>query len=134
MTRLDKLYSQIGDRISKVREKRKLTQEDLAINSELSRTSLVQIENGKQRITLDRLYKVAQALQEDVKTFLPSMEEIFEPNLMVKEVPVTYVLDFKKDEIEKLKNLALGEDHGKNESDATSNSDTRKKHDRRSSG
>ena len=53
----------VADNIRQLREKRKLTQEDLSILTGMSRTFLGDIERGYKTLTIPRLEKVAKALK-----------------------------------------------------------------------
>jgi transcriptional regulator with XRE-family HTH domain len=70
---------QIGRRIAIARNQVGITQEDLAKASGLSRTSIVLIEQGRQRITIDRLYQVAHALRKEIFNLLPPAQDFFPP-------------------------------------------------------
>ena len=56
------LYRGIGQRIREVRAARGMTQEKLAELIHLTRTSLVNIEQGRQRLMLHSLVKIAEVL------------------------------------------------------------------------
>jgi len=57
-----KLYEESGKRIKKYRKLRNLTQDQLASKINLSRTSLANLESGRQQILLHHLYEIAEAL------------------------------------------------------------------------
>lgn len=65
------LYFVIGKRIKAAREKANLRQIDLAEKVGLTRTSIVNIEQGKQRIQLAEIYRVALALGLNLTDLLP---------------------------------------------------------------
>lgn len=73
----DGLYKIIGERIF---EKRKLrddmSQEQLASAVGLTRSSISKIEKGKQRFPVDTLYSIANKLQLNVFSLLPTAEEV----------------------------------------------------------
>lgn len=69
--RINHLYKSIGKAVRSFREERQLTQSQLAESSDLTRTSIVHIEKGDQRIPIDRLYKIAEALQVQIMDILP---------------------------------------------------------------
>jgi transcriptional regulator with XRE-family HTH domain len=71
-----RLYSQLGSAIAKTREKRHLTQEQLAAKLHLTRTSITNIERGRQHIQLHTLYLLAESLQVEVLDLLPSRESL----------------------------------------------------------
>jgi transcriptional regulator with XRE-family HTH domain len=57
--KIEKEYKQIGRRLQALRVASGLTQEDVAGMMKMSRTSVVNIENGNQRILAHRLYEFA---------------------------------------------------------------------------
>ena len=59
-------YKSIGRRIALNREKAKVTQAALAEYLEVSESFISQIERGKTKISLPRLYQIAEALDMDV--------------------------------------------------------------------
>lgn len=61
----------IGQIIREVRISRNVTQDDLAQAIGLSRTSVVNMENRKQGVTLETLYAIAFALDVSVRELLP---------------------------------------------------------------
>jgi transcriptional regulator with XRE-family HTH domain len=76
-TRIDSIYSIIGTKIANFRRNSPgLTQEDLGKAVGLERTSIVLVEQGKQRLPIDRLYRISIALGSDIKDLLPSSDEI----------------------------------------------------------
>jgi len=52
----------IGDRIKEVREAKRMTQEDLATRSNLSKGFISELENGKRGVSTDNLMSIANAL------------------------------------------------------------------------
>lgn len=68
--RLD-LYMEIGEQIRTARVNHGMTQKDLADAVGLTRTSIVHIEAGRQRISIDKLFDVSRVLLLPVATFLP---------------------------------------------------------------
>ena len=65
-----KLYLFIGEKIRKHRKNNGLTQEELANEIGLSRASIVQIEQGKQKISIHILYKVANIFNKPITDFI----------------------------------------------------------------
>lgn len=65
-------YSTFGAMLAAARRKRKISQEALAGDLGLTRTSITNIEKGRQPLQLHSLYLVAQSLSVDVKELLPS--------------------------------------------------------------
>lgn len=68
------LYGAMGHLIRARRKDTDLTQEELAERIGLTRTSINNIEQGKQRIQIHTLYAIAQALSVSPLTFLPPPE------------------------------------------------------------
>ncbi|MEK3698027.1 MULTISPECIES: helix-turn-helix domain-containing protein [unclassified Paenibacillus] len=66
------IYGEIGRRIREAREENKLTQEDLGKLVNLTRTSITNIERGKQKIPIDSLYYFAKILNVNVFSLLPN--------------------------------------------------------------
>jgi transcriptional regulator with XRE-family HTH domain len=71
------IYKIIGYRITKKRLEKKLNQKELSERVGMSRTSITLIELGKQKLPIDRLYKIAEALETEPFFFFPDVEEIY---------------------------------------------------------
>ncbi len=65
------LYEQVGILVRIAREKVGLNQQDLAKLIGLQRTSITNIEAGKQKFQLHTLFNIANALNIPVKSLLP---------------------------------------------------------------
>jgi len=73
------LYLLLGERIRTLRINKNLSQEELSKNiSELGRTSISNIEKGKQAPSLSTIYKIFNALGSEVHFNLPTFNEIEE--------------------------------------------------------
>lgn len=68
---ISELYKTIGENIRMNRKIRQITQEDLALALDYTRTSLSNIEQGKQRLGIDVLYQFANCLGVSVFNLLP---------------------------------------------------------------
>lgn len=79
----DLLLAEFGQRLRSRREAGGVSQEALADRAGLSRTSIVNIEKGRQGVSLPTLYRLARALACDVGALLPPVGEWTSP-----EVPV----------------------------------------------
>lgn len=66
-----KLYRVFGSRLRALREEKSVTQEELARRVDLSRTSITNIEKGRQRIMLHQVVELAEALETDVGALIP---------------------------------------------------------------
>lgn len=58
----DRIYRVFGSRLRDLREEKKVTQEELARRVDLSRTSITNIEKGRQRVMLHQMMDLAEAL------------------------------------------------------------------------
>lgn len=63
----------VGNKIKEFRKIRKLTQEELAHLSDLDRTYINSVENGKRNISIVNLEKIARALNVHLKDFFEKM-------------------------------------------------------------
>ncbi len=66
-------YVAIGRNIAVARQQRKITQDALARDVSLTRTSIVNIEKGKQQLLLHTLVQIAQALRVEPAELLPGI-------------------------------------------------------------
>lgn len=76
----DRIYRVFGSRLREAREQADVTQEELARRVDLSRTSITNIEKGRQRILLHQVLNLAGALNVDPAQLMPS-DETAEPAL-----------------------------------------------------
>lgn len=70
------IYEVLGGKIRNARTKQGLTQADLAKRLSLSRSSVTNIENGLQKISLHDVYKLAETLDVDIPELLPNKLEV----------------------------------------------------------
>ena len=70
------LYAAIGEAIRAARCENELTQAQLAEMVGILRTSIVNIEAGRQRLPIDRLYDIADALGIQATALLPKNEAV----------------------------------------------------------
>lgn len=73
---MNDLYQYIGGRIRAEREELGFLQNDLAQEIGLMRTSIVNIEAGRQRLPIHVLYSIATALGVSVSCLLPKNDEV----------------------------------------------------------
>lgn len=73
---MDRIYLIIGQRVRRERGTRGLSQEQLARSVGLSRTSMTNIEAGRQRISVHVLYSIARALAVEPRDLLPLLDEL----------------------------------------------------------
>ena len=81
-------YVAFGRMLSELRRKKRISQEMLADELGLARTSITNIEKGRQPLQLYSLYVIARLLGTDVKDLLPSVA-IFERPQRNKGLNVT---------------------------------------------
>lgn len=67
----DPVYAAVGQVIRQQRENMKMTQADFAKRLGLTRTSVTNIERGRQRFGLDTLYVISTILEIPVHALLP---------------------------------------------------------------
>lgn len=70
----NQIYEQMGKLVRARRKKLDLTQDDLAQRVNLKRTSITNIEKGRQKIQLHTLFDLAAALEVDPVTLIPSLK------------------------------------------------------------
>ncbi len=67
----DPVYAEIGKRIFEARDRKGLTQEQLAKKISLKRTSITNIEKGRQQLLVHMLIKIALELEVDIGSLIP---------------------------------------------------------------
>lgn len=72
------LYEIMGSRIKKRREELKINQSDLGDSVDIGRSSIANIEKGRQKPPLSVIYKICKALDIEVHFVLPTYIEIEE--------------------------------------------------------
>ena len=78
----EKLYIEVGKNIKIARSKKRMPQARLAEASSLSRTSITNIEKGRQHLPLHTLYAIANALRINIAELLPDQNLPFEQPLL----------------------------------------------------
>ena len=79
------IYRAFGRRLQKLRENKKLSQEELAVWSGLSRSSIANIERGRQRVLLHQIVLFAETLETDVNALVPTLTEINKDHQTVRD-------------------------------------------------
>lgn len=69
------LYEQIGREIKRARELHGLTQSELADRVGVTRTSISNLESGRQRVPIDTLFSICDVLGTEPRDILPTVEE-----------------------------------------------------------
>lgn len=81
------LYRRLGQKVAKRRRELRLTQSDIAEKLGLSRASLANLENGRQRIMVHQLFALVNALK--LKSILDLVPEIWGPLEPLPEIKVS---------------------------------------------
>ena len=79
MTDFDEIYREVGRKIRQTRENQHLSQDSLAQRLGISRTSMVNIEAGRQRTPLHVLWQIAEQLETKLTLLIPTPEELLAP-------------------------------------------------------
>ena len=79
MTDFDEIYREVGRKIRQTRENQHLSQDSLAQRLGISRTSMVNIEAGRQRTPLHVLWQIAELLETKLTLLIPTLEELLAP-------------------------------------------------------
>ena len=82
-----RFYQELGDRIRQFRERvgRAMTQEELGRRVNLSRTSIVNIEKGRQHLAAHQVYIFAAVLKVRTEDLVPSQGE--ESSFVARKLP-----------------------------------------------
>jgi len=101
MREIDAFYARLGSRIRELRDALGMTQQDLADQLNLARTSVTNIERGRQRILADQLQAVASALQTNCDDLLqPSKVQVRSKASGFKGMPT--VAEFVEEALDEL--------------------------------
>lgn len=92
----DKIYRLFGSRVRALREERKVTQDELARRVDLSRTSITNIERGRQRVLLHQMMEIATALDASPGDLVPTPASL-EPEAPLRD-DVARVVEQLRDE------------------------------------
>jgi transcriptional regulator with XRE-family HTH domain len=71
----DRFYERLGERVRERRRAKCITQEELADVLQLNRTTIVNIEKGRQRLAVHQLVRIADHLGCPVADLIPTQEE-----------------------------------------------------------
>ena len=107
------IYREFGDRLRNQRKNSKLTQDGLAERVGLSRTSITNIEKGRQHITLHMLYILSDVLGVSPVDLLPPKGIVAKSHAIDKELENAPLGKEGKEWVKRI--VALGEE-AKNES------------------
>jgi transcriptional regulator with XRE-family HTH domain len=81
---LDDIYLFVGNRIRLARKQASLTQEELGDRTGVGRTSIVNIEAGRQRVLLHHLVAISKVTKVEISCFLPVLDT--ELNIVQKQI------------------------------------------------
>lgn len=70
------LYSFIGANVKRIRTIKGMGQEQLGEASEVGRTSIANLERGKQRIPIHTLFLIAVALDTEIQDLIPTVAQV----------------------------------------------------------
>jgi transcriptional regulator with XRE-family HTH domain len=93
LTRHELFYREFGVRLAAERKNKGLTQEQFAKLADLSRTSITNIECGRQRVQLHQIYDFANILRVDVQSILPKGNAMAEPESLAESKQDKYVAE-----------------------------------------
>lgn len=100
---MDQLYQAIGRTLRQRREGAGLTQGDVASRVGLSRTSITNIENGRQHVTLHVLYALADAIGSKPSDLLPDSSVLLQnDDELDKSLEMKALSEDEKDWIKRL--------------------------------
>lgn len=74
----NQFYTDIGGKIRDIRVKQNITQEQLANAIRLSRSGIISIEKGRQKLYVHQLFEIVQALGTDIRMILPETMQSFD--------------------------------------------------------
>ncbi|TCW64252.1 helix-turn-helix transcriptional regulator [Burkholderia sp. SRS-25] len=83
---MDKFYEEFGRALRERRIKANLTQDDVASKVGLGRTSVTNIEKGRQQVSLHMLYQLADAVDAEPSSLLPPRSESKEKSELPAEL------------------------------------------------
>lgn len=70
---MSELSKRFGDKIRSVRTAKGISQDKLAVKTQIDRSYIGRIDRGEVNITIDKLYLLAAALECDPKDLLPEI-------------------------------------------------------------
>jgi transcriptional regulator with XRE-family HTH domain len=84
---IDTIYEAVGNLVRRHRRRVGLTQEQLGLSVGLSRTSITNLEKGRQHIPVHHLYGIAKALDVPANALLPETVIGDIPERLVRALP-----------------------------------------------
>lgn len=83
----------IGDMVHDIRENNKTTQIELAVEMNLSRASIVNIEAGRQAVSLDLLFRLSVYFNRPIADFVPEQKWYIEHKDKSIRRVTTYIIE-----------------------------------------
>lgn len=114
----DRLYRTLGQFIKAARVQQHLTQEELAMQVGLTRTSINNIEHGRQRIQIHTLYMFAEALHTRPAALLPSLAPVAS-HAMVEQLDDVLEGTYEDGERDWIRAVLTDEDEEKKQGEAS---------------
>jgi transcriptional regulator with XRE-family HTH domain len=108
----DLVYREFGVLLAAERKRKRLSQSQLGELAGLSRTSITNIECGRQPIQLHQLFSFASILRIDVKNLLPKESVLGEELRTGSHEPLARYIADAKNFLEKLPTSSTEDDHG----------------------
>lgn len=78
------VYKIIGNRVIEFRKINKLSQVELAQKAQIGRTTITNIESGRQQVSIHTLLQIAHALNISIHTLIPVYSEVMS-NIKIKK-------------------------------------------------
>lgn len=69
------IKKKIGERIRELRNEKKLSQEKLAFDSNIDRTYMSHLENGRKNVSVETLEKIIKSLDTDFSSFFKTIKK-----------------------------------------------------------
>lgn len=115
MSAVETLYAAVGWRICEARQARSLTQAQLAVGLDVTRSSVANIEAGRQRTSIHVLVAIAQALDVPVASLLGDELPMLAPPLPPDVERIRWSLKGLRDELDAA--LAVLDGRGRHRAD-----------------
>ena len=84
-----RFYSSLGERLQRARRRQGLTQEELAARIDFTRTSVVNIEKGRQKVLCHTLVDLLRELRVAADELLPSPSEKTKLETLLRATPLS---------------------------------------------
>lgn len=87
----EKLYQALGQSIKRIRNSQNLNQDEFAKRIGLQRTSITNIESGKQNVTFATIYRICESFDiENILGLLPRVSEVVKrENTSIEQIEIS---------------------------------------------